>query len=271
MITLLHGDCLVEMSKIPDGSVDMILTSPPYDNLRTYNNSSEWNFNVFKESASAFYRVLKQGGVIVWVVNDATIEKSETGTSFKQALYFKELGFNIHDTMIYAKHTCPFPSKVRYNQSFEYMFVLSKGVPKTINLLKDRPNKTAGRDLRNRLGTRRQKDGSLSQIPDHRRNKTIKEFGVRENIWVYMTGIGMHESRVAHEHPATFPLKLAQDHILSWSNIDDVILDPFLGSGTTGVACVNTGRKFIGIEMDAKYFEIAKQRIVELTKKLAVS
>lgn len=261
--TLHHGDCLEVMKTIPMGSVDLLLTSPPYDNLRTYNGSSSWDFGVFQKVAVTISGLLADGGVCVWVVGDSMEKGSETGSSFKQVLYFKEIGLNIHDTMLYGKKTCPFPSKVRYNQSFEYMFVLSKGAPKTVNLIKDRPNITTGRNLEKRLGTRRQTDGSLKHIPEHRRHKTIGAFGTRENIWYYKTGIGMHESNIAHQHPATFPLKLAEDHISSWSNPDDTVLDCFMGSGTSGVAAVNLGRKFIGIEMDAKYFEIAQKRVTE--------
>ena len=148
MIDLRQGDCLDVMKTIPDGSVDLVVTSPPYDNLRTYNgNIEQWNFEKFKDIAKELYRIIKKGGVVIWVVGDATIKGSETGTSFKQALYFKDLGFNLHDTMIYEKNTSTFPARktgIRYTQIFEYMFIFSKGKPKTVNLICDKKNKWGG-------------------------------------------------------------------------------------------------------------------------------
>ena len=250
---LIKGDCLEEMKGIADGSVDLTVTSPPYDNLRTYNGNNDlWGEHVWKGVIADLYRVTKQGGVVVWVVNDATINGSETCTSFKQALYFKEIGFNLHDTMIYLKDQLAFPDTNRYYNAFEYMFVLSKGKPKCVNLIQDKANKSFGRKI---TGKSRQKNGDL--INRSKEGSDYKEFGVRWNYWLMY-----NQSRGEHnKHPATFPEQLAHDHIISWSNEGDTVLDPFMGSGTTGVACVNTGRKFIGIEMDDTYFEIAKDRI----------
>jgi len=196
--------------------------------------------------------VLKPGGVIVWVVGDAVEEGSETGSSFKQALYFIELGLNLHDTMIYQKTSTALTDKSRYQQSFEYMFVLSKGKPKTVNLIEDRPNKWAGTKVH---GTNRAVDGSTIKKEG---NKVIKDFGRRNNIWLIS-----NPGKAGTEHPATFPLSLAHDHIISWSNPGDVVLDPFLGSGTTGIASVKLNRDFIGIEKEPRYFDIAKKRIGE--------
>lgn len=97
------GDCVELMKEIPDDFIDLTVTSPPYDNLRDYNNEMTWNFEKFKEVAKELFRITKPGGVVVWVVGDATIKGSETGTSFRQALFFKDCGFNLHDTMIYKK------------------------------------------------------------------------------------------------------------------------------------------------------------------------
>ena len=121
MIDLRQGDCLELLKDIPDGSVDLTVTSPPYDNLRTYNgNNDQWSADVWQKVIAELYRVTKDGGVVVWVVGDATIKGSETGTSFRQALYFKEIGFNLHDTMIYQKNN-PMPYKHnRYLPCFEY-------------------------------------------------------------------------------------------------------------------------------------------------------
>lgn len=256
-IDLKNGDCLELMKSIPDGSVDLTVTSPPYDNLRTYNgNIDQWNFEKFKAIAEELYRVTAEGGVVVWVVSDATIKGSETGTSFKQVLWFMECGFNLHDTMIWEKDTFTFPDKTRYRQCFEFMFVFSKGKPKSINKIVDRKNKFAGTQVH---GTSRNSNGDTFRKSNH--NKSfVKEYGERFNVWQIPT-----EKKNKTGHPAVFPERIAKDHIISWSNEGDVILDPFMGSGTTGVACVNTDRNFIGIELDEKYFNIAKNRIEETT------
>ena len=253
---MLHlGDCLDVMQGIPDGSVDLTVTSPPYDNLRTYNcNNDQWGEHVWKAVIADLYRVTADGGVVVWVVADATIKGSETGTSFKQALWAMECGFNLHDTMIWDKpHNMPRPSR-RYENSFEYMFVFSKYKPLTVNLIKDKHNKNHGKRL---TGSFKNAHGAC--IPKHGAiaGKVVAPFGTRHNVWTVDSVRGNHD----HSHPAPFPVKLATDHILSWSNPGDTVLDPFLGSGTTGVAAANTGRRFIGIEIDADYFAVAQSRI----------
>ena len=247
---LILGDCLEKMKDIPDSSIDLVVTSPPYDNLREYNNSSSWNFKVFKGVANQIGRSLKDGGVAVWIVNDATIKGSETGSSFEQALYFKEIGLNIHDTMIWEKSSNPFMSKNRYRGKFEYMFVFSKGPPKSANLIRDRVNK----HRKSTGNTERLKNGKTKK----RKDVQFDEYGYRFNIWKV--------SEVKNNktgHPAVFPIQLAEDHIKTWSNASDVVMDPFMGSGTTGLACKNLNRSFIGIEKDKEYFEIAKKRIEE--------
>lgn len=256
MTKLILGDCLEKMKDIPDGSVDLVVTSPPYDNLRSYNGQEPFTFEVFKPIANELNRILSSGGVIVWIVNDATIKGSETGSSFRQALYFKELGLNLHDTMIWKKDSCPFPDKTRYYSLFEYMFVISKGKPKSINLIKDRKNKHPG-VLKKHIEYDRRKN--TTSVRKHE-GYTIGEYGVRYNVWY--NGVGKGKSGYdGKDHPAVMPIKLAKDHIKSWSNEGDLVLDPFLGSGTTGVAAKNLGRKFIGFEKDKDYFEIAKKRI----------
>lgn len=249
---IILGDCLEEMRKIPEESIDLTITSPPYDNLRTYNG---YSFN-FESIARELYRITKSGGVVVWVVGDSVVKGSETMTSFKQALFFNKIGFNLHDTMIYQKTGIPFPSKTRYLQCFEYMFVLSKGKPKTINLLEDRPNATAGQTRKSRKY--RTKDGTFVKGSE----KPIKEYGVRFNIWKYQTGqYKSTKDLEAFKHPAIFPEALAEDHILSWSDEGDTVLDCFMGSGTTGKMALLNKRKFIGIEISKEYCKIAKERI----------
>lgn len=251
--TLMLGDCLERMREIPDGSVDLTVTSPPYDNLRTYNG---YSFD-FEGIAKELYRVTAQGGVVVWVVGDATIKGSETGTSFRQALYFKDIGFNLHDTMIYRKPgTGACGSRLAYWQAFEYMFVLSKGRPKTINLLCDRPNSKFGSKTTNTQG----RIAASGAVKDARYRLT-PEFSIRQNVWDVQPG-NRAEDRTGH--PAVFPEALARDHIASWSQIGDTVLDPFLGSGTTGKTAVLAERRFIGIETSEQYLhEIAVPRITQ--------
>lgn len=260
MIELIHDDCLIALTKIPEDSIDLTVTSPPYDNLRTYNgNNAQWGEHVWKSVIEELYTVTKPGGVVVWVVGDATIKGSETGTSFKQALWAKECGFNLHDTMIYQKNSLTFPDTNRYYQCFEYMFVWSKGVPNVCNQIKDKPNKQANKTI---TGNYRDIDGSLKEMSGSKNKRVIKDYGVRWNIWQYNTGWQhSYTEDWLRGHPAIFPEKLAHDHILSWSNEGDTVLDPFMGSGTTGKMAKQLGRNFIGIELDAEYYKIAEQRI----------
>lgn len=250
MIKLLNGDCIAEMQKMESNIIDLTVTSPPYDNLRTYAGTLDWNFEIFKQVANELYRITKDGGVVVWVVGDATIKGSETGTSFRQALYFKEIGFNLHDTMIWHKNASPRDTRIpRYWQGFEYMFVFSKGKPNTLNFIRE-PCKTAGKK---KTVSMRYANG---EIRSDRKNIEIitKKDKPKDNVWFY---------RVSNNslHPATFPEKLANDHIISWSNENDLVFDPFMGSGTTGKMAKLNNRKFIGIEKVEDYFEIAKNRI----------
>lgn len=261
MIKLYNDDNLKILTDMQDNLVDCVITSPPYDDLRNYEKTLQWNFDIFQKLAQELYRVLKDGGIVVWVVADAVINGSETGTSFKQALYFKEIGFNLHDTMIYAKHN-PTPNTgggIRYQQSFEYMFVFSKGEPKTVNLLLEkRHNETNDKRVRRMKSFNRDKSGQIEQ----RKMYYIQEEVPRRNIWTYKVGLyNTTSDKIAFEHPAIFPELLVKDHILSWTNKGDLVLDPFMGSGTVGKICKLLDRKFIGIEIVKKYFDIAKTRI----------
>ena len=253
-VNLMQGDCLERMSEIADDSIDLTVTSPPYDNLRTYNgNISQWSFEKFKGIAKELYRVTKAGGVIVWVVGDATIKGNETGSSFRQALYFKDLGFNLHDTMIYAKNgTGACGSNMAYWQAFEYMFVFAKGKPNTVHRLTNGRPRSKGGLKSGRI----KKDGTAKM---EMRSDAAGKMQIRNNIWTYNVGFANSDEKTGH--PAVFPSELAKDHVLSWSNEGDLVLDPFMGSGTTGVAAIETNRNFIGIEIDADYFAIAQRRI----------
>lgn len=239
------------MKRMPDNFVDLTVTSPPYDGLRTYNGYSF----PFEDIAQELYRVTKQGGVVVWIVSDGTIDGEETGTSFKQALYFKECGFKLYDTMIYHRQAGNPPTK-KYWQNFEYMFILSKGMPKTVNILRDKKNKY----LKMGGDNVRQKDGSIKK--GDRGGIQFNENGIRENIWYYAVGKNCSSTDdVAFEHPAIFPEKLCADHIFSWSNENDIVYDCFGGSGTTAKMAHLMKRNWILSEISSEYVQIAEKRI----------
>lgn len=250
-------DCLEFMKTLPDKCIDLTLTSPPYDNLRDYKG---YSFD-FEGIARELFRITKDGGIVVWIVGDQVVNKSETLNSFRQAIYFKEIGFLVHDTMIYKKE-CTFPDANRYLGVFEYMFVFSKGRPKTINFIMDRENKSVSKKTGSSY---RQKDGTtLWKIP-----KEIKKFGRRNNIWYYSTGFQKSsKDKIAFEHPAIFPEKLAEDHIISWSNENDIVFDPFMGSGTTAKMAIKNNRNYIGCEISPEYCKIAEDRIKSISNTL---
>ena len=263
-------NCIEGLNQLNANSVDLCITSPPYDDMRTYNDSSKWDFNVFKDVAQALTRVLKDGGVIMWNVGDATIDGSESGSSFRQALYFKdECGLRLHDTMIYEKTGIAFASgskSVRYSQAFEYCFILSKGRPKTVNIIMDKPNKWAGSTSWGKARSRG-KDGELII----RENKTnpIKEFGARNNIWRIKNCGGFGQTnKNSYKHPATMPEELARGHIQTWSNKGDVVVDPFMGSGTTAQISIEENRQFIGFEIDPTYHKMCEDRVRPLQDNL---
>jgi len=248
-ITLHNGDNVQVMKEcVADASIDFVVTSPPYDNLRTYGGHS-WDF---EGVAQQLWRIIKPGGVVVWIVADATIDGSETGTSFRQALRFKEIGFRLHDTMIYMKDALQFPESVRYGQVAEFMFVLAKGPPATTNLIADRMNVSYGRKV---TGTNRNPDGTMRPAACY--GNDIPKYGNRFNVCLVANSKG----NGVDGHPAQFPEALARDHILSWSNEGDIVLDPFSGSGTTIKMAKLMGRKAIGIEINESYCEIAVERL----------
>ena len=256
-------DCLEGLKQLDDNSVDLTVTSPPYDNLRSYvdkntGDECEWNFEVFKPIAQELYRVTKKGGVVVWIVGDACIDNGETGSSFRQALYFQELGFKIHDTMIYEKNSSSFPAKLtskRYSQIFEYMFVFSKGkIRGDLKLIADKRNKWAGWT---NWGEHSQYDAAGNLVKTQN-IKPIAEFSLRTNIWKYPVSFNDKTG-----HPAVFPEKLAEDHILSWSNEGETVLDPFMGSGTTAKMAMLNHRNYIGFEINTGYYEKSLERVAK--------
>ena len=255
------------MKEMEPESVDLVVTSPPYDNLRTYNDSSSWTFDVFREVADGLIRVLKPGGVIAWNVADAVVQDihgkktgpSKTGTSFRQAIYFQDNGLNFHDELIYQKHAPRFAAgknSLRYSDVTEYVFIMSKGRPNIINLIKDKPNKGAGKVFK--------KDGGRAATGERIKGDGVKtgvihEFGVRENIWRYVTSFGAGQTdRRAYEHPALMPMGLALDLIKSYSEEGSLVLDPFMGSGTTARMAHSVGRNYIGFEIDETYHKLCE-------------
>tara|TARA_B110001450_G_scaffold214861_1_gene207814 strand:- start:335 stop:1135 length:801 start_codon:yes stop_codon:yes gene_type:complete len=239
------------MVKMPNDFIDLTVTSPPYDDLRDYNG---YSFD-FESIAKELFRVTKDGGVVVWVVGDATIKGSETGTSFKQALYGIECGFRLHDTMIYKKNSYPFPPSNRYYQQFEYMFVFSKGSPKSFNGLKQ---DTKWRKSQKEISTTRQKDGSTKEMK-YAKGKSKR---LMDNVWDLNTGyMRSTKDKVAYQHSAIFPEQLANDHIISWSNENDLVYDPFMGSGTTAKMAKLNNRNYIGSEISKEYCNIANERL----------
>lgn len=256
--TIYTGDNVETLRQFPDACIDLVVTSPPYDNLRTYGGHT-WNF---EGVARELTRVLKPGGVIVWVVADATVKGSETLTSMRQAIHFKDVcGLNVHDTMTYEKHNPPPTGSGRYYQAWEYMFVLSKGKPKAFNaILEPRRNVCGDKRTHRVKGFQRDKDGNVQKKEYH-----IRENVPRRNVWSYLVngGSSADGEMFAHAHPAIFPIALAKDHVASWSNPGDVVLDPFAGSGTTLKAAKELGRRFVGIEINPAYVEICKRRIAQ--------
>lgn len=250
-------DCLEGLKQIDSNSIPLTVTSCPYDDIRSYQGTCNWNFEIFKPIAEELYRVTKPGGIVVWVVGDAVVDGSETGSSFKQALYFKEIGFKLHDTMIYEKNSSSFPARLtskRYTQIFEYMFVFVKGkIRNDITLIADKRNKWAGWT---NWGQKSQYDteGNLNKVSNI---KPIPEFSLRNNIWKY--NVSFNDKIV--KHPAVFPEQLAEDCILSWSVEGDTVLDPFMGSGTTAKMALLNKRNYIGFELNEEYYNGILKRL----------
>lgn len=241
-----NEDCLETMKRMPDKSVDLVVTSPPYDNLRDYKG---YAFD-FESVAKELFRIIKDGGVVVWVVGDATVNGSESGTSFKQALFFKEIGFRLHDTMIWEKKDFIPLTHNRYEQCFEYMFVFSKGRPKSVNLIKVKSK--YGGELRNKINNNNENKSAMRNREGYTKVATEKN---NKNIWL------MAVAHTGIDHPAIFPEKLAEQHIYSWSNEGDIVYDPFMGSGTTAKMAKQLKRNYIGSEISPEYCKIAEQRL----------
>jgi site-specific DNA-methyltransferase (adenine-specific) len=260
---IINSDSIDIIKLLPQNCIDLVVTSPPYDDLRDYKNEIVWNFSKFEELSKELFRIMKPGGIVVWVVGDRTKNGNKSLTSFRQAIHFQNIGFNMYDVIIYEKSGTGPPHPNRYFNAFEYMFILTKGKIKTVNLLRDKKNKWAGHETYSEI-TRREKDGTLTK----KSKKVINEFGIRTNIWRYINGKGFAaEEKIAHKHPAIFPEKLVEDHIRTWSNEGDLVLDIFGGSGTTIKAAEKLNRKWIYIDKVKEYCEIASKRMEEAFSK----
>lgn len=258
--SILTGNCEEKLRLVESSIVDLTVTSPPYDSLRNYKGY----IFPFEAIVEQLFRVTKPGGVVVWVVADATINGSESGTSFKQALYFMTAGFNLHDTMIFRKKN-PIPQiyRKRYNNEFEYMFVFSKGAVKTHNpIMVDCLH--AGLELN---GTTYKNYSKNIQTREKMANP-VKSQKIKGNIWDYVVG-KKAEDQEAKGHPAPFPCELVRDHINSWTNPGDLVLDPMCGSGTTLRCAVELERNYIGIDISEEYTEIARNRILNFKNSLS--
>lgn len=251
---IIQKDCNDFMDQLCNESIKLTITSPPYGNIRKYNG---FKLDIEK-TVNNLFRITENNGIVVWVVGDQVINGSESGESFIQALCFMKAGFRLHDTMIYMKDSISFPETNRYSQVFEYMFVFSKGKPSTVNLIKDRKN-IHFKNKKKITGGERQQDGVILK---RRKGNLLNEFGCRYNVWQINTGYGKSsKDKIAYNHPAIFPEKLSNDHILSWSNENDIIFDPFMGSGTTIKSAILNKRRYIGCDISNEYVEIASQRI----------
>ena len=256
-VELYHGDCTKLLSQL-NLHANLIITAPPIEHSKDVDYKS-FDFDLV---ANVCVNTLSEGGVMVWIVSDSTIKGSETGNSFKQALSFIERGLRLHDTMIFEKRHPRLTTNNRYMNAWEYMFVFSKGEPSVANMIIDRPNVTAGKGRYKSLGSGR--DKSKIEITNLE-NRIVQEYSKRTNIWDYAVGYNHSapDYKNAHQHPAIFPLALAQDHILTWSNPGDLVLDPMCGSGTTLRAAKNLNRYAVGIEINKKYIDLIKERMAQ--------
>lgn len=261
MNTIICCDCVEGMSRLPSNSIPLTVTSPPYDRLRIF---AEWDFEGMTDQ---LYRVTEVGGVVCWCVQDAIVKGRRTLTSFKQAIHFSRVGFWLWEVLIVVAKSYQLPTKGRYVSIFHYCFILSKGRPKTVNLLRDKPNKCAGK--MKRTWHRRSPDGSMRRglLP-----QPIAPYGRRSNVWDYATGFNTtSKDREAFAHKALMPERLARDLIVSFSRPYDVVLDPFMGAGTTAKMAMLTGRRWLGFEIEPEYVALASERLRKTERQLWAS
>ncbi|NQU22454.1 MAG: site-specific DNA-methyltransferase [Candidatus Nealsonbacteria bacterium] len=252
--TIILCDCVVGMAGMPDACIPFTMASPPYDHIRKYGGQ---RFD-FEATALQLYRITMEGGVVVWIVRDAIVNGGESGTIARQQLYFLDLGFRLHATMVMKTKRTGLPQQVRYPTQFEYAFVFSKGRPRTINLIRDRRNSTAGQ----RHKIHRERDDGRRETVGYHPFKVVGKYGLRGNVWEYDVGGGKSTTdEFAFGHPALMHEQMAEDHILSWSRPGDLVFDPMCGSGTTCKMALLNNRRYLGFEIHGPYFQIAQKRM----------
>ncbi len=257
---IILSDCRDGMAALSNECIPFTLTSPPYDGLRTYDGLADWNF---MDVAKELYRITMQGGVVVWVVQEQIIDGSESGETSRQRLAFANIGFRLHHTMVMGKLGGIQFSSNRYGRPLEYAFILSKGPPRYFNPLRDRPNKEAGRV---KVFLNRNRDGSFAPV----KRTQVHPYGLRGSIWFYPTGKNNSAKEdYAFEHPALMPEQMAEDDILSWTKVGDLVFNPFAGAGTALKMALLNHRSYLGFEINPKYVEIARRRLREAEAKLA--
>ena len=244
------ADCVRFMETMEAAAVDLVVTSPPYDDLRDYKG---FDFDC-EAVAKGLAEVVKEGGVVVWVVGDR-INGGRTLTSFDHAFIFRDAGFTVYDAMIFKKRNTPFMRKRAYTNCYDFMFVFSKGTPATFNPLRSPSVRSGLAPLPYLKGT----DGI-----NRKTERELSEHKVRTNIWSYAVGRnGTTADMYAFKHPAMFPENLARDHILSWSDPGDLVFDPMCGAGTTCKMAKATGRRWLGVDVSREYTTIARRRVRE--------
>lgn len=249
-------DCVEGMRALPPASVPLTVTSPPYDQTFEYGGHL-WNHEKFLLVAHELWRLTMPGGVVCWVVRDQIVDGGQTGTSFRQARYYMGLGFRLHNTLVIEKQVARGISRVRYGVSPEFVFVLSKGRPRSISLIEDKPNKFGGRLMR---FSTRDRDGTRSDTA----KALIRPYSVRGNVWRYATGSRVTAKEgFAYDHPALMPERLAHDLIVSWSRPGDLVLDPFGGAGTTAKMALLSHRRYLSMEAHRPYHDLAVRRLAE--------
>ncbi len=252
---IICGDCVEVLKSIPDNSIDLVVTSPPYDGIRKYNGFS---FNLHSTGKELF-RVLKDGGIIAMVIQDQTKNFGKSLTSFKTIIdWCENVGFKLFETIIYKKHGAEgaWWTK-RFRVDHEYIPIFLKGErPAYFNKepLKI-PSKHGGKTM----------TGCATRLTNGKTLKSKRVFinpmKCRGTLWDYTTcGDG---TRLKHQHPATFPDKIPVDFIRCFCPKNGIVLDPFIGSGTTALAAIQLNRNYIGIDISKEYCELAKKRIRE--------
>lgn len=253
-------ECVKGMKSVPDDIIPLTVTSPPYEGLRTYDGLADWNF---MDVAKELYRITMPGGVVVWVVQEQIVNGSESGESSRQRLAFANIGFRLHHTMVLGKLGGHQHSKGRYGGALEYAFILSKGKPRYFCPFRDKKNKEAGRE---KIFSNRRIDGTFPA----KKKARVHPYGFRSPIWFYATG--KHHTAnedYAFDHPALMPQQMAEDFILSWSKVGDLVFNPFAGAGTVLKMALLNHRRYLGFEINPKYVEIARRRLKEAEAALA--